>query len=49
MAGPKGGRMPINKETLKVLPRMLKYLFKYYKLPLIVVFICVILPFESFV
>lgn len=42
MAGPRGARMPINKETLKVLPRMLKYLFKYYKLPLIIVFICVI-------
>ena len=42
MAGPKGTRGPINKETLKVLPRMLKYLLKHYKLPLFFVLICVI-------
>ena len=42
MAGPRGARGPINKEALKVLPRMIKYLFKFYKLPLIIVFICVI-------
>ena len=42
MAGPKGARMPINKQALKVLPRMLKYLLKYYKLPLFFVLICVI-------
>ncbi len=44
MAGPggKGPRMPINKENLKVLPKLLKYLFKYYKAPLIIVFICLI-------
>ena len=42
MAGPRGARMPINKETLKVLPRMLKYLLKHYKLPLFFVLICVI-------
>ena len=36
------GRMPFNKESLKVLPKLIKYLFHYYKLPLIVVFICLI-------
>lgn len=46
MAAPKRpmgkGRMPINKESFKVLPKLVKYLFHYYKLPLIVVFVCVI-------
>ena len=43
MAAPKRpmgkGRMPINKESFKVLPKLVKYLFHYYKLPLIVVFV----------
>jgi ATP-binding cassette subfamily B protein len=46
MAAPKRpmgkGRMPINKESFKVLPKLVKYLFHYYKLPLIVIFVCVI-------
>ena len=43
MAGPmRKGNMPINKETFKVLPRLIKYLFSYYKAPLIVVFVCLI-------
>ena len=43
MAKPMGkGRMPINKESFKVLPKLIKYLFHYYKLPLILVFICLV-------
>ena len=46
MAAPKApngkARMPLNKESLKVLPKLVKYLFHYYKLPLIVVFVCLI-------
>ena len=46
MAAPKGPmgktRMPLNKDSLKVLPKLVKYLFHYYKLPLIVVFVCLI-------
>ena len=44
MAGPRGrgARMPINKENFKILPKLIKYLFSYYKLPLIIVFICLI-------
>ena len=47
MAAPKGpmgrgARRPFNKESLKVLPKLIKYLFHYYKLPLIIVFVCLI-------
>ena len=43
MAGPgRGQRMPISKENLKVLPRLVKYLFKSYKKHLAIVFICLI-------
>ena len=39
MAQPRGGiRKKLDKESLKVLPRLLKYLFKYYKWPMIFVF-----------
>ena len=47
MAAPKGpmgrgARRPFNKDSLKVLPKLIKYLFHYYKLPLIVVFVCLV-------
>lgn len=45
MAGPMKGRgihAKFSKDSLKVLPKILKYLFKYYKFPLIIVFICIV-------
>lgn len=43
MAGPaKRTRVPLTKENFKVIPRLVKYLFKEYKAALILVFICLI-------
>ncbi len=38
MPQPRGIRKRLDKESLKVLPRLLKYLFKYYRWPMILVF-----------
>ena len=38
MPQPRGIRKKLDKESLKVLPRLLKYLFKYYRWPMILVF-----------
>ncbi len=43
MAGPgKKTRVPLTKENFKVIPRLVKYLFKEYKFALVLVFICLI-------
>lgn len=45
MAGPmgRGGiKAKMTKQSLKALPKLLKYLFKYYKIQMIIVFICII-------
>jgi len=38
MAGPRGIKAKLTKENLKTLPKLLKYLFKYYKWQMILVF-----------
>ncbi|MGM9969353.1 MAG: ABC transporter ATP-binding protein [Anaeroplasma sp.] len=44
MPGPMNkGRRPLTKESLKVIPTLLKYLFKYYAPQMIIVIICVII------
>lgn len=45
MAGPMGGRgikAKMSKESLRVLPKLLKYLFKYYKFQMCIVFVCIV-------
>lgn len=37
-----GIKAKMTKQSLKALPKLLKYLFKYYKIQMIIVFICII-------
>ncbi len=44
MPGPmrRGNGAKLSKESLKTLPKLIKYLMKYYKIPMIFVFICIV-------